>query len=105
MAGVHGTDQIGSRCEEHAARVARPRQQLAGQVDGLTAEIHKLCGAEFNINSPQQLAKILFEQLKLPAPRKYGKGKVHSTAVDVLEDLAQEHEVPRKVLEFRQLTK
>jgi len=96
-------EEIGVRVDSD--ELARLSQQLAGQIEALTAEIHRLAGGEFNINSPQQLAKVLFEQLKLPAPRKYGKGKVYSTAFDVLEDLAEEHEVPRKVLEFRQLTK
>ena len=48
---------------------------------------------------------MLFEDLRLPAPVKYGKGKVISTAADVLEELAPEHEIVRKVLEYRQLTK
>jgi DNA polymerase-1 len=71
----------------------------------LTSEIHALAGREFNIASPQQLGKILFEELGLPAPVKYGKGKTISTAVDVLETLAVEHAIVRKVLEFRQLSK
>lgn len=71
----------------------------------LTSGIHALAGREFNISSPQQLGKILFEDLALPAPVRYGKGKVVSTAVDVLEALAPEHEIVRKVLEYRQLTK
>ena len=48
---------------------------------------------------------MLFEDLGLPAPVKYGKGKVISTAADVLEELAPKHEIVRKVLEYRQLTK
>ncbi len=96
-------EEVGVRVDSN--ELARLSDQLAGQIEALTAEIHKLCGAEFNIQSPQQLGKVLFEQLKLPAPRKYGKGKVYSTAVDVLEELAENHEAPRKVLEFRQLTK
>ena len=96
--------------EEAGVRVdcdvlARLSEQLGRQIEELTAEIHRLCGAEFNINSPQQLSKILFEHLKLRAPTQRGKGKVYSTAVNVLEELAAEHEVPRKVLEYRQLTK
>ena len=96
-------EEVGMRVDTGA--LAQLSQQLAQQIEELTAEIHKLCGTEFNINSPQQLARVLFEQLKLPAPRKSGKGKVYSTAVDVLEELAKSHEVPRKVLDFRQLTK
>ncbi len=68
-------------------------------------EIWQLAGEEFNINSPKQLAKVLFETLNLPRPVKYGKGKTVSTAVDVLEGLAVHHEVPRMVLDYRQLSK
>jgi DNA polymerase I len=68
-------------------------------------DIYERCGAEFNINSPKQLGDVLFNKLALPMPMKYGKGKKISTAVDVLEGLAEDHEVPRLVLEYRQLTK
>jgi DNA polymerase-1 len=71
----------------------------------LTAEIHALSGKPFNINSPQQLGKVLFEDLGLPAPARHGKGKTVSTAADVLELLAPEHEIVRKVLEYRSLAK
>ena len=68
-------------------------------------DIYERCGVEFNINSPKQLGDVLFNKLGLPMPSKYGKGKKISTAVDVLEGLAADHEVPRLVLEYRQLTK
>ena len=68
-------------------------------------DIYERCGIEFNINSPKKLGDVLFNKLGLPVPVKYGKGKKISTAVDVLEGLAEEHEVPRLVLEYRQLTK
>jgi DNA polymerase I len=68
-------------------------------------EIYSLAGTEFNINSPKQLGDVLFNKLNLPKPVKHGKGKVISTAVDVLEALAAAHEAPRKVLEYRQLSK
>jgi DNA polymerase-1 len=68
-------------------------------------DIYELCGMEFNINSPKQLGDVLFNKLGLPMPAKYGKGKKISTAVDVLEGLAADHEVPQLVLEYRQLTK
>ncbi len=64
-----------------------------------------MSGIEFNINSPKQLGDVLFNKLNLPKPVKYGKGKTISTAVDVLEGLAAEHDVPRLVLEYRQLSK
>ena len=78
---------------------------MESEIARLTADIHQMAGKPFNISSPQQLGRVLFEDLKLPAPVKYGKGKTISTAADVLEDLAEEHEIVRKVLEYRQLTK
>jgi DNA polymerase-1 len=78
---------------------------MEGEIGRLTQEIHSLAGKAFNIASPQQLGRVLFEDLKLPAPVKYGKGKTISTAADVLDELAADHEIVRKVLEYRQLTK
>ncbi len=75
------------------------------EIRRLTEEIHGIAGKTFNISSPQQLGKVLFEDLRLPAPARYGKGKTISTAADILEELAVEHEIVRKVLEYRQLTK
>jgi DNA polymerase-1 len=69
------------------------------------AEIYRKSGHEFNINSPKQLGDVLFNKLNLPKPVKYGRGKTISTAVDVLEELSETHEVPRLVLEYRQLSK
>jgi DNA polymerase I len=85
--------------------LARLSDLMETAIARLTAEIHALAGREFNISSPQQLGKILFDEMKLPAPVRYGKGKTISTAIDVLEGLAADHEVVRKVLEYRQLTK
>jgi DNA polymerase-1 len=78
---------------------------MEGEISRLTAEIHGLAGKAFNISSPQQLGRVLFEDLKLPAPARSGKGKPVSTAADVLDELAADHEIVRKVLEYRQLTK
>ena len=75
------------------------------EIARLTSGIHALAGKPFNISSPQQLGRVLFEDLKLPAPVRYGKGRVISTAADVLDDLAADHEIVRQVLEYRQLTK
>jgi DNA polymerase-1 len=75
------------------------------EIARLTADIHRLAGRPFNISSPQQLGDVLFDDLKLPAPVKYGKGKTRSTAADILEELAADHEIVRHVLEYRQLTK
>jgi DNA polymerase-1 len=85
--------------------LARLSALMETSIASLTAAIHDIAGREFNISSPQQLGKVLFEEMNLPAPVRYGKGKVVSTAADVLETLAAEHEVVRKVLEYRQLTK
>jgi DNA polymerase I len=79
--------------------------ELEKQCDTHAREIHLLAGMEFNVNSPRQLGDVLFNKLGLPKPVKYGKGKTVSTAVDVLEELAVKHEIARKVLDFRQLSK
>ncbi len=78
---------------------------LEKQCDSKAREIHEKAGTKFNINSPKQLGDVLFNQLNLPKPVKYGKGKMISTAVDVLEELSESHEVPRLVLDYRQLSK
>jgi DNA polymerase-1 len=78
---------------------------LEKQCAAKASEIHAKAGVTFNINSPKQLGDVLFNQLNLPKPVKYGKGKTISTAVDVLEELSETHEVPRLVLDYRQLSK
>jgi DNA polymerase-1 len=79
--------------------------RLKGEIDAKAKEIWQCCGEEFNINSPKQLGEVLFNKLNLPKPVKYGKGRTISTAVDVLERLAAEHQAPKLVLEYRQLSK
>ncbi len=81
------------------------RLHLEKQCDAKAREIHAKAGFTFNINSPKQLGDVLFNKMNLPKPVKYGKGKTISTAVDVLEELSLEHEVPRLVLDYRQLSK
>lgn len=93
----------GIRIDPSALRVLADRME--SEIVRLTEEIHTLAERAFNINSPQQLGKVLFEELKLPMPARHGKGKVISTAADVLEGLAEEYEIARKVLEYRQLAK
>jgi len=75
------------------------------EITTLTARIYELAGVEFNLNSPKQLGEILYEKLQLPAPRRRGKTKAPSTAADVLEELSAQHELPGKVLEYRELSK
>ncbi len=88
-----------------STELLRLSQLMEGEITRLTTEIHALAGKPFNIASPQQLGRVLFEDLNLPAPVKYGKGKTISTAADVLEELAADYEIVRKTLEYRQLTK
>ncbi|MDX1484605.1 MAG: DNA polymerase I, partial [Alphaproteobacteria bacterium] len=71
----------------------------------LETEIHKLAGREFNVGSPKQLGEILFEDMSLPGGKR-GKAGAWSTGADVLEDLAaQGHDLPARVLDWRQLAK
>jgi DNA polymerase-1 len=70
----------------------------------LEKSIYALVGFEFNVGSPQQLAEVLFDKLNLQPPRR-SRTKSRSTAADVLEELAGAHELPKKVIEFRELTK
>ncbi len=85
--------------------LAEMSQRLERESSQKARDIWEKCGTEFNINSPRQLGDVLFNKLNLTKPFKSGKGKIISTAVDVLEGLASEHEVPRLVLEYRQLSK
>lgn len=79
--------------------------QMDSEIKTLTARIHELAGSIFNIDSPKQLAKVLFEYLKLPAPPLRGKTKVFSTASDVLENLINSHKIAAKILDYRRLAK
>jgi DNA polymerase-1 len=85
--------------------LAEMSSRLEQEIAAKAKEIYVSAGHEFNISSPKQLGDVLFNKLNLPKPVKYGKGKTISTAVDVLEGLAEDHAVPRMVLEYRQLTK
>jgi DNA polymerase-1 len=75
------------------------------EVRRLEKEIWDLAGMEFNVNSPTQLAEILFDKLNLQAPMRRGRGRVRSTAVDILEDLAAQHPLPAKIIEYREIAK
>jgi len=87
------------------AALSKMSTELEREITAKAKEIHELAGTEFNISSPKQLADVLFNRLNLAKPVKYGRGRVTSTAVDVLEALAEEHSIARKVLDYRQLTK
>jgi DNA polymerase I len=87
------------------AELSRLSAEMDAAIQQLTASIYDLAKHPFNINSPQQLGKILFEEMAIPSGAKTGKTKNYSTAADVLEALAPQHEIVAKVLEYRQLTK
>ena len=78
---------------------------ITAELEELTANIYDLAGEEFNINSPKQLGTILFEKLNLPHSRKLRKSGQYSTAVEVLEELAETYELPRLILDYRQRAK
>jgi DNA polymerase-1 len=80
-------------------------KRFAVEMERVGESIFTHAGRRFNINSPKQLGEVLFTHLGLPAPAARGKSKSVSTAQDVLENLAEQHEVPRLVLEFRHLSK
>ena len=79
------------------------QEDLKIRIDKLIEQIHQHAGSEFNINSPKQLGVVLFEDLKLPIIKKTKTG--YSTAVDVLEQLRNEHPIIEDILVYRQLAK
>ena len=80
-------------------------EDMAARMADLEIEIHKLAGRDFNVGSPKQLGEILFDEMSLPGGKK-GKTGAYATGADVLEDLAaQGHDLPARVLDWRQLAK
>ena len=80
-------------------------RQMAADIEGLTKKIYSIAGEEFNINSPRQMAVILFEKLKLPVVKRTRKAGHYSTSVEVLEKLAEDHEIVGLILEYREASK
>ncbi|HEY6443290.1 MAG TPA: DNA polymerase I [Candidatus Acidoferrales bacterium] len=98
-----------ARMEAAGVRVDRKELEIISakaeeEIARLEKSIWELAGFEFKINSPQQLAEVLFDRLNLQGPRR-SRAKSRSTAAEVLEELALTHELPRKVLEYRELAK
>jgi DNA polymerase-1 len=96
--------------ERHGIRVdpatlASMSASMENEIGALEKRIWELAGGEFNINSPPQLAEILFDKLNLAPSAKRGRSRSRSTAADILNELALLHELPRKVLEYRELAK
>jgi DNA polymerase I len=88
-----------------AAVLAALSSRVEHELATLNDRIFSLAGEPFNIGSPQQLSRILFDKLQLPALKKNVKTKTASTAVEVLEELALSHDLPRLILEWRALSK
>jgi len=86
-----------------ADQLAKLSQSLGARMDELERAIHEAAGEVFNVNSPKQLAVILFEKLGLSGGKKTKSG--YSTDQATLETLADQHEVPRLAMEYRQLAK
>jgi DNA polymerase-1 len=86
-------------------KLASQARHLDAELASLTTRIHELAGGEFNISSPKQLGEVLFERLNLPVLKKTGGTRSASTAVEVLEELALTHELPKLILDYRGLHK
>jgi DNA polymerase I len=96
-------EQAGVKIDTNA--LAQMSTELEREIAIKEKAIHQIAGTPFNVGSPRQLGDVLFNKLNLAKPVKYGKGRVISTAVDVLETLAEDHPIARLVLDYRQLTK
>ncbi|HEX5412715.1 MAG TPA: DNA polymerase I [Terriglobia bacterium] len=74
---------------------------FSGELTELTHQIYDLAGGAFDIDSPKQLGQILFEKLKMPGGKKLSRSGQYSTVAAVLESLAEEYELPRKIIDYR----
>ena len=96
-------EQAGVRMD--TTRLADLSGRLQQELDRLTQKIYAAAGLEFNINSPKQLGEVLFEKHRLPSTRRTQKTKNYATDSGTLEALAEAHELPQLVLEYRQVAK
>jgi len=99
---VAAMERAGIRVDR--AALNKLSEDFAGRIAELETEIHKLAGHPFNIGSTKQLGDVLFEELGMPGGRKMKTG-AYGTDASVLEQLALTHELPARVLDWRQLTK
>ena len=84
--------------------LSRMSNMFAQKMAGLEAEIHELAGESFNVGSPKQLGEVMFDKLGYEGGKK-GKTGAYATGADVLEDLATIHNLPKRILDWRQLSK
>jgi DNA polymerase-1 len=99
---IAGMEAAGIRVERD--ELSRLSHDFAQRIAALEAEIHTLAGHPFNIGSPKQLGEVLFDELALPGGKK-GKTGAYGTDAGILDELALTHELPARVLDWRQLTK
>lgn len=95
-------EQCGVKVDTSASALFETRYRE--EISRATAAVYEAAGETFNINSPAQLGRILFEKLGLPAPKK-GKRGTYSTSADILEKLANDYEIVRDVLKCRHYQK
>ena len=98
-----GIEHVGVRVDP--AALDAMSQTMEMEVRRLEKEIWELAGNEFNVNSPTQLAEILFDKLNLVPPVRRGRGRVRSTAADILEEISGQHPLPGKIIEYREIAK
>jgi DNA polymerase I len=104
LAGVLAEiERTGIRVDPKA--LEKMSETMEKEVRRLEKDIWALAGSEFNVNSPTQLAEVLFDKLNLQPPGRRSKAKERSTAADILEELANQHELPAKVIEYREIAK
>jgi DNA polymerase-1 len=96
-------ERIGVRVDPK--ELGKMSQTMEKEIRRLEKEIWKLAGSEFNVNSPTQLAEILFDKLNLQSNARRGKAKARSTAADILEELSAQHPLPAKIIEYREIAK
>lgn len=102
LAGVlYGMEKEGLYVSDEALKLLKDKYEA--EIDRLSRLIYEAAGSEFNINSPKQLGKVLFEDLGLETGKKKKTG--YSTDIEVLEKLADSHEIVRLIMEFRQISK
>ena len=102
VAVVAAMEAAGIRVDR--AELERLSRDFARRIGELEGEIHKLAGHPFNIGSPKQLGEVLFDELKLPGGRKMKTG-AYGTDAGILEELALSHDLPARVLDWRQFSK
>ena len=84
--------------------LSRMSNAFAQKMTTLETEIHEMAGEAFNVGSPKQLGEVMFDKLGYEGGKK-GKNGAYSTGADILEDLATIHDLPKRVLDWRQLSK